>query len=125
MKTGIVLFAHGSRIAEANDAVRAVAEEAARSGGFGLVEVGFLEPVHPDLDEAVARLVGKGAQRILVIPYFLTLGLHLQRDLPRIIGRISSIHNHIEIRVAAPLDGHQALAEIVRDRARETLSGWE
>jgi len=125
VKTGIVVFAHGSRIASANQAVQFVAEEAARNGEFDLVEVGFLEPVRPDLDDAVARLVERGAERILVVPYFLTLGLHLQRDLPRIIQRLSSIHHGVEIRVAAPLDGHRALAGIVADRARETLSGWK
>lgn len=125
MRTGVVIFAHGSRIPSANEAVQAVAEEAARDGEFDLVEVGFLAPVHPDLEEAVARVVERGAERVLVVPYFLTLGLHLQRDLPRIIHRLSSIHNDIEIRVAAPLDGHRALCDIVRDRARETLSGWK
>ena len=91
MRTGIAIFAHGSSVASANDAVRAVAERVAREGGFDLVEAAFLEQGQPDLAEAVRRLAAAGATRILVTPYFLTLGLHLQRDLPRIVAGIARI----------------------------------
>jgi sirohydrochlorin ferrochelatase len=43
--------------------------------------VAFLE-AQSSLDEAVARLADRGVTHILVVPYFLTLGIHLQRDLP-------------------------------------------
>src|SRR5215470_6379122 len=105
MKTGIAIFAHGSSIASANDSVRAVADRVAHQGGFELVEAAFLDQGTPDLAEAVARLADRGASRILVVPYFLTLGLHLQRDLPRIVADISRIQPNLQIRVAPPLDG--------------------
>lgn len=120
MSTALILFAHGSRIESANDAVRSVAEQARRSGGFDRAEVAFLEPYHPTLDETVAALEEAGVTRVLVVPYFLTLGLHLQRDLPRIIGAVASAHGRVDIRVTPPLDGHPALPEIVLDRARGT-----
>jgi sirohydrochlorin ferrochelatase len=124
LTTGLVLFAHGSPIESANDAVRAVAREAARAGGFAAVEVAFLDPYHPLLDEAVARLAAAGFSRVLVVPYFLTLGLHLQRDLPRIVADAAKGHPGIEIRMTPPLDGHPALAGIVLDRARDLLREW-
>ena len=102
---------------------QAVAQAAAQAGGFE-VQVGFLEPVHPTLDEAVAMLAGKGISRILVLPYFLTLGLHLQRDLPKIVERASRAHPGVEIRVTPPLDGHAALIQILLDRAGEALGDW-
>jgi len=91
MKTGIAIFADGSSVSSANDAVRAVADRVAREGGFDLVEAAFLEQGKPDLAEAVGRLAAAGATRILVAPYFLTLGLHLQRDLPRIVADIARV----------------------------------
>lgn len=97
--------------------MRAVAAEVARQGNFELVEPAFLEQASPDLAGGVACLVERGAGRILVIPYFLTLGIHLQRDLPRIVERLSSIHPGVEIRVTPPLDGHPALAQILLERA--------
>ena len=66
-------------------------------------------------------MIGRGAARVVVVPYFLTLGKHLQRDLPRIVGEIQSIHKGVEIRVTPPMDGHPSLAAILVDRAGEAL----
>jgi sirohydrochlorin ferrochelatase len=105
----------------ANQAVREVARAAADAGGFALWQAAFLEGGTPDLAAAVAALREGGASRIVVIPYFLTLGLHLQRDLPRIVADLRSIHKDIEIVCGDPLDGHPALAEILAQRAREAI----
>lgn len=118
MSTAIILFAHGSRIESANDAVRKVAADLARAGGFPVVEASFLELGKPDLAAAVAAVVATGARSVTVIPYFLTLGMHLERDLPRLIDGIAHTHPGLEIQVTAPLDGHPALVEALLDRAR-------
>ena len=122
MKTGIAIFAHGSAVESANEAVRAVVRQFESVGGFELVEPSFLELGKPDLAEAVAKLVARGASRVVVVPYFLTLGKHLQRDLPRIAEEIQRIHTGVEIRVTPPMDGHPALAAILVDRTREALA---
>src|ERR1700722_6738687 len=111
VNTGIVIFAHGSSVPSANEAVRIVAQAAATAGGFDSVETAFLE-ARPSLAEAVQRLVASGANRILVVPYFLTLGIHLQRDLPAIVDRLAEAHQNLEIRVTPPLDGHPALTQV-------------
>jgi sirohydrochlorin ferrochelatase len=115
--TGIVVFAHGSRIESANQAVRAVAADLAKAGGFDRVEAAFLELGQPDLEGAVALLASEGFRRIVIIPYFLTLGIHLERDLPAIVGRIAQVHPGVELVTAPPLDGHPALVQILLDRA--------
>ena len=121
MKSGYVIFAHGSRIESANEAVYFVAGEMARTGGLDLVEVAFLDCAPPGLSEAVERIVKRGASRVVIIPYFLTLGTHLQRDLPRIVDRIRRRHEGIEFSITAPLDGHPALAGILLDRANKAI----
>jgi sirohydrochlorin ferrochelatase len=121
MKTGIAIFAHGSAVEEANEAVREVVRQFTRLSGFELVEPSFLELGQPDLAGAVDKLVARGARRIVVVPYFLTLGKHLKRDLPRIVAAISGIHPDVEITVTPPMDGHPALAHILLDRVKEGL----
>jgi sirohydrochlorin ferrochelatase len=118
VSTGIIVFAHGSRIESANQAVRAAARGLARAGEFPWVEAAFLELGEPDLEGAAAKLATQGVKRIVVVPYFLTLGLHMERDLPLLIEKISRIHNGLEIAVTPPLDGHPALVQILLDRAR-------
>jgi sirohydrochlorin ferrochelatase len=113
---GIIVFAHGSRVESANQAVREVAAELGRKGGFR-VEAAFLELGQPDLEGAAARLVEEGVDSITVIPYFLTLGQHMERDLPPLIEKISNQYNGLRIAVTAPLDGHPALVQALLDRA--------
>jgi len=124
--TGFIVFAHGSRIESANQAVRDVAIKMAAShmatSGQYLVEAAFLELGAPDLSGATALLIARGVTRIVVVPYFLTLGTHMQRDLPRLAREASQAHGDIEIEITSPLDGHPALVQALLDRASEALS---
>lgn len=125
--TGFVVFAHGSRIEAANEAVRSVSTGMAEAVGAtgdladAIVEPAFLELGTPDLPGAVKRLIERGADRIVVIPYFLTLGRHVELDLPGIVKDISRGHGEIDIEITAPLDGHPALLQILLERARGAL----
>jgi sirohydrochlorin ferrochelatase len=114
--TGIIVFAHGSRVESANEAVRSVSAELARASGFLLVQAAFLELGQPDLLGAADQLVAKGAERLIVLPYFLTLGLHMERDLPVLIAAIKKKYKDLDVEVSAPLDGHPALVQILLDR---------
>ncbi len=117
--TGYIVFAHGSSIESANEAVRVVARQAAERGGWQIFEAAFLEGGSPNLADAAARLIVRGAKRLVILPYFLTLGLHLQRDLPRLIDPIKREYPEVEIQTAAPLDGHPAMIDALLDRAME------
>ena len=118
MTTGIIVFAHGSRIEAANQAVRSAATDLARAGDCRIVEAAFLELGRPSLEEAADLLVARGVDRVVIIPYFLTPGTHLERDLPALVARIANKHNSIQILVTASLDGHPGLVQILADRAR-------
>jgi sirohydrochlorin ferrochelatase len=118
--TGFIVFGHGSRVESANQAVREVAERMAATGNYA-VEPAFLELGQPDLGRAAERLISRGVERIVVIPYFLTLGTHLQRDLPRLVEDVASRHASIPMTVTSPLDGHPALLEALLDRAGHAL----
>jgi sirohydrochlorin ferrochelatase len=116
--TGYIVFAHGSSVESANEAVRAVSAQLRERGGYEAVETAFLEGGRPDLQGAVDALSARGAEKIVVIPYFLTLGLHLQRDLPRLIKEIASARPGLSIGVTPPLDGHPAMIDALLDRAQ-------
>lgn len=106
-------------MASANEAVQTVAARAAAEGGWDLYATAFLE-ASPGLGDAVRHLAASGAEEILVLPYFLTLGIHLQRDLPKLVDDLSRAHG-IPIRVSPPLDGHPDLSRILVGRAAEMM----
>lgn len=119
--TTLIVFAHGSSVESANTAVRDVAAELAKAGGYADVRAAFLEGGKPDLLECVEQAASDGANTVLVLPYFLTLGLHLQRDLPNLVAAVEQRHPGLHVQVAAPLDGHAALVQILAERARAVL----
>jgi sirohydrochlorin ferrochelatase len=118
--TALVVFAHGSTVAAANQAIRDTAARLEAKSGY-VTEAAFLEIAEPDLPRAVENLVERGASRIVVLPYFLAPGKHAERDLPRIIDRLRGIHKEVRIEAAANLDGHPALVGILCDRAAAVL----
>src|SRR5262249_34960389 len=80
MTTALLLIAHGSRQAEANADLDHVAE-GLRRRGRALVETSFLELAEPTIDEGGRRCVAGGARRVVLVPYFLSAGVHVRRDL--------------------------------------------
>jgi sirohydrochlorin ferrochelatase len=113
-----IVFAHGSSVESANEAVRVVGRQAAERGVWRASDTAFLEGGKPDLMTAVDHLAARGETSFVVVPYFLTTGLHLKRDLPRLIEEIRAKHPGIEIDVTEPLDGHPAMVDALVDRAR-------
>ncbi len=118
----LIVFAHGSRRAEANEAVEKVAAVAAKKGGFGRWRAAFLELAEPTLAAAVKDLAAAGATRIVVAPYFLVMGVHLTQDLPRLIAEAAAGVPGVELVSTPPLDGHSALADILSERARTAIA---
>jgi sirohydrochlorin ferrochelatase len=117
--TGLIIFAHGSRIETANQGVRAIAAQLAQATAVEHVVPAFLELGQPDLAGAAASLAKLGVSRIVIIPYFLTLGLHLERDLPQLVAGLKLAHPGIDIQVTPPLEGHPGLLNVLLDRWKQ------
>lgn len=118
--TAIILFAHGSAVAEANDQVGALAEEISRRAGCPAGGA-FLEMAQPDLSAAVASFAKAGVRRIVVVPYFLSLGVHVRKDLPKLIDEQRALFPGVEILAGQPLEGSPGMATLILDRVREVL----
>lgn len=119
--TGIVLFAHGSRVQDANQGVRELARQVQEAGPYRHVRAAFLELAQPDLNAAVAEAVAAGLQRVIVIPYFLTEGTHLRRDLPNLIAPLKQKYPPLAIEVGQSLEDHPLMASIILGRVQEVV----
>src|SRR5262249_21853321 len=80
-QTALLLIAHGSRHADANADLEDLASELRRSSGYGIVEPSFLELAYPTVDQAADECIERGARTLILVPYFLSAGVHVQRDL--------------------------------------------
>lgn len=126
-KTAILLMAHGSRIAQANAAAYEIAAMIRAAGAYEIVEVAFREMHTPAMQAAIDRCVALGAERILLIPYFLFVGAHVREDLPAEMIVAQERYPQVEFAMGSHLGAHPKLAEIVLERISEGLreQGWQ
>lgn len=82
----LILIAHGSRRAESNEEVRALAAKLGRlSCSYDAVTCAFLELAEPSIPEGIEACVQQGAKDIVLLPYFLSAGRHVVEDIPALV----------------------------------------
>src|SRR5438309_10932412 len=106
MKTALLLIAHGSRESAANDDLHAMAALLRAAGRYPIVEPAFLELAEPTIEQAGRQCVEQGAQRVILLPYFLSAGVHVQRDLAAHRDRLERNHFPIRYALAGPIGRH-------------------
>jgi sirohydrochlorin ferrochelatase len=122
MSDGILLIAHGSRHPAANDDLHHLAAEL-RARGHGIVIASFLELAEPGIEEGGRECVRCGATRVILLPYFLSAGVHVQRDLAAARERLAAEFPAVAFVLAGPLGRHPLLVDLVEERLREAEIG--
>ena len=117
-KTALLLIAHGSREENANADLHYLVEQLRQNGRYAIVVASFLELVEPDIEQGAERCVALGAKLVILLPYFLSAGVHVTRDLTEACRKLTAQHPQVEFRLAEPLGRHPLLLQIVTERAR-------
>lgn len=126
MTTGVLFVAHGSLLSAANQELFDLIEAVKARGTYALVEPAFLEGASPSLPEGLSTCVAKGADKVVVIPYFLLLGKHVTDDLPRAIAAAKERFPPVEFVQGEHLSFSERLGAAVLSRIRETgVLQWE
>jgi sirohydrochlorin ferrochelatase len=118
MRKALQLIAHGSRQAEANADLQYFVEEFRRGGEYAFVEPSFLELAEPTIEDAGARCVEQGAEQVVLLPCFLSAGVHVQRDLTEARRSLAERFPEVEFLLAEHLGKHPLLMEVLKERAR-------
>ncbi len=118
-KKAVMLLGHGSKAPEANETLRKVARALEARGGYGCVQSAFLQMEMPDFQAAADILVSRGFMDILVMPYFLYMGLHVTKDLPAEIEEAKKRHPGLQVSVTDNLGFHEKLVDITIERINE------
>lgn len=120
-ETGIVSFAPGNRGEDANLGVSDLAQQVRDAGPYRVVFAASLELAQPDLNAAVAQAVEACLCRIIIIPYFVTEGTHLRRDLPKLVEPLRKKYPALGIDIGQSLGGHPLMPSIILGRVREVV----
>ncbi len=116
---GIILFAHGSLLCGAGQALLEHTERLRNRGLALVVEVGYLNYSEPPFLEAVKRCVGQGVTEIIVTPYFLVPGKFVRVDLPQAVAEAQERFPQIAFRVAEAIGYEERLAEALIQSAKQ------
>jgi sirohydrochlorin ferrochelatase len=118
-RTAVLLIAHGSREPSANNDLHALAARLAAEGEHPIVVACFLELAEPDIATGGERCVARGARRVLMIPYFLSAGVHLRRDLRAARDDLERRYPAVAFCLGPALGPHPLLDALVSARIRE------
>ena len=105
---GVIVAAVGSSRAAANTRTATVAGALLAGTRWTGATTAFATGPKPALPEAVRLLRRRGAERIVIAPWFLAHG--------KITDRVAAFAAERDIAVAAPLGSHRLVAETVLDR---------
>jgi sirohydrochlorin ferrochelatase len=120
MTRAILLVDHGSRVAEANQALEAVADQLRARLPDRLVRVAHLEIEPPSIGEGIDACVAAGATEIAVHPYFLSPGRHTSRDIPREVEAAAGRHPGVRVWVTPALGPDPKLIDLIVERLAAT-----
>lgn len=121
-RRAILLVDHGSRRAEANAVLDAVADQLHAREPDCVVRASHMELAQPTLRQAFDECVAAGADEIVVQPYFLGPGRHSSDDIPRLVGEAAAAHPGVRVSIAEPLGAHPGLVDAVLDRVARARS---
>jgi sirohydrochlorin ferrochelatase len=118
-----LLIAHGSRRAEANADLEFVAEQLRARGRYGTVRVSYLELAEPGIEAGGVQCVEAGATDVILLPYFLSPGVHVVEDLTEVRDKLSERFPRVRFVLAEPLGRHPLLIDVLEQRANEARPG--
>ena len=86
MRQGIIIVDHGSRREESNRMLEQVATlfHQRFSEQYDIVEPAHMEMAEPSIATAYAKCVERGAERVVICPFFLGPGKHWTQDIPQL-----------------------------------------
>ncbi len=118
----VVVVAHGSRAAAANDAHLAVVERLDAATTHA-VSAAFLELAEPSIPDGIDAAVAAGARQVLVLPHFLYPGRHVAEDLPAFVAAADARHGGASVRLLDAFGADPAVIDLLADQVHRALDG--
>jgi len=115
-KVGVVLVDHGSRREESNQLLLQVVEAYRQHADWKIIEPAHMELAEPSIATAFARCVERGAELVIVFPYFLSPGRHWHSDIPALAAKAAEAHEGLRYLVTAPLGLHELMLQVIDQR---------
>ena len=121
-RTAVVIVDHGSRRAESNAFHERFVADWQERHGYTIVEPAHMEMAEPSISDAVDSCVAKGATHVIIAPFFLWPGRHMEQDIPSLVAEAAERHQGVTFTMAEALGPHPLLGDIVAARVEAARS---
>jgi sirohydrochlorin ferrochelatase len=117
-KQAVIILAHGSRNTRAKDSFLRMVSMLNQSC-TSLIVPAFYSLGSPNLEKAVEDLAPGKYSKIIIFPYFLFDGNHVQKDIPLHVSKLRAKYPETEFQILGSLEHEPMMLEIVLRRIRE------
>jgi sirohydrochlorin ferrochelatase len=123
MTSGIIIVDHGSRRDESNLMLERVAQLFGQrfAERYSIVEPAHMEMAEPSIATAYTRCVERGAERIVVAPFFLGPGKHWTQDIPSLTVAAAKSFPHTRYHVTPTLGIDDLILDLLEKRVRSCV----
>ncbi len=117
----IILLGHGSRVPGAGEGMEKAAQGLKEKYGYELVETCYMSRLGPHFPETLAGCVEKGATEVVVIPYFLNMGLHIQLDIPEMMKEEAEKYPAVRLIYGKQLGYDNVFVDVLHKRIETSI----
>ncbi len=117
VNTAVIILFHGSRVEGAGEAVRRIMSEVRQRGEYEIVEEAFLQHAKPELMDVIQSCVRQHAGKIVIVPFFLQMGMHVTADIPALVEEARKRYPDVQISMTDAVGSHHGMIDIVLDLA--------
>lgn len=120
-RCAVVIVDHGSRRKASNDMLLEFCQLYQQLTQHPIVEPAHMEIAEPTIAQAVGRCVEAGASRVVIAPYFLSRGRHIQEDIPALVAAAQQQYPGISCSIAEPIGIDPMMVQLIQSRVKAAL----
>ncbi len=91
--------------------------------GMSQVLPAFFALVRPNIQDQVAELASRSVHRVVIMPYFLFQGQHVNIDIPNILSQCRECFPHVTLELMPTLENDPAVESVVVERLLPLAAG--
>lgn len=121
MSKALIVLAHGSRNSAAVKEMEGLSRSLKKSQklDYDHIATAFLELAEPSMNTVVEHLVAQEVKYFVVMPYFLSSGNHVSRDIPLLIAELMERHAHCEFDLISYFGSNDNTVEWVANHVKD------
>lgn len=117
----IILLGHGSRVPDAGKDMEQAVNLLKEKYKLKMVTGCHMSRIGPHFPETLKQCVSQGAKEIIVIPYFLNMGLHIRLDIPEMMQEEAKKYPGIRLVYGKQLGFDDVFADILNKRIEQSV----